>query len=660
MIKKDPNQCQPMNYILRSLTVLHPQYTGKGNTIRTLPSELNNRLERYMLREKSIVTNLNISLHDDILKFLSGNLEGKLHGIHKQYSRIEENYLNEIKRLSKLIIDYRNGQKDIPLIRDELNDKEQTILKNNGNELIQNLNDLINKAYLISDLQKYNFIYYNAVGHGIGQHDNEETIKSKLITNDEPVRIHCSDDALNKNNYKMLNKLLSNLVDEREKNPNLRLIYVDFTYCKYKLHHMLLFSSDNLRSNRNIPKQKLPPPPINSQSSIRSHTVVQNSESRTVKPDNFRRLLPNDEFINILLLGETGVGKSTFINAFANYLTFNSLQQAQSNKPTVIIPVSFLITVGDHFEECTVKFGDIDNSYNEDFNHPGESVTQHCKSYIFHLNRINGKKIRIIDTPGFGDTRGLEQDDRNMQHILEYINNLTHLNAICFLLKPNTSRLNIFFRSCFNQLFTLLDPNAGKNIIFCFTNARSTFFTPGNTGPLLKTMLASLSMNDIPFQKENTFCFDSESFRFLVASQNNILFNNEDKNEYDKSWSASVKESNRLIDYITTKLPVYVIENGRQSIKNAQFEISHMIRPMLETIRNILRNSILYRINSSKVLIELHPKISSHPIAICLSCTRRPVQVDRFWITPDYAHHFQINVVHVLVLLFSTIRLIIC
>ncbi|CAF3881101.1 unnamed protein product, partial [Rotaria sordida] len=326
------------------------------------------------------------------------------------------------------------------------------------------------------------------------------------------------------------------------------------------------------------------------------------------------------DIINILLLGETGVGKSTFINAFVNYLTFASLQQAESGKPVVLIPVSFLITIGDNFEERMIRFGNVDNSSNEDFDHPGQSVTQRCKSYVFHLNDHDNKKLRIIDTPGFGDTRGIQQDDRNIEHILEYVNNLTHLNAICFLLNPNASRLNVFFRSCLTQLFSLLDQNALNNIIFCFTNSRSTFYTPGDTAPLLKKMLNSLSIGNVPFKKENTFCFDSESFRYLVALQNGISFNNDEKHEYEMSWSTSVTQSNRLIDYIRRNITIYRIDNNLQSMKHAQFEIMHMISPMLETMRNILRNLILYRMNSLKTSIELRPKVNHQSTTRCRVC----------------------------------------
>ncbi|CAF5005037.1 unnamed protein product, partial [Rotaria sp. Silwood1] len=217
----------------------------------------------------------------------------------------------------------------------------------------------------------------------------------------------------------------------------------------------------------------------------------------------------SDESINILLLGESGVGKSTFINAFVNYLKFDKLKAAEKN-PVVLIPVSFIMTTDDNFTEHVVKFEGNDTLSNEDYDHLGQSVTQHCKSYVFALKNgdNHGRKLRIIDTPGIGSTYGSSQDDANLQQILSYINNLTHLNAICILLKANNPRINIFFRSCFMQLLDVLGENTRDRIIFCFTNSRSTFYTPGSTASSLKALLNSLPDQKIPFTKENAFCFD--------------------------------------------------------------------------------------------------------------------------------------------------------
>jgi hypothetical protein len=587
---------------LQFLQWKYPDNAGSGYTF--IPSAANRDIQQYFLQLATKLNNFDVMINHDVSNRLRGYLKERLQHLQKQQLRLIYRYMNEIERLPKLLTDASNGS-----LNQTVQERVKLALNESMKELTRNLADLEAKAQFINNLNKQNIEYNNLAEYDVDKIDNEQTLKRTLLENNRHRRILCSNDALNSKNRSKLNELLLQLAEERKTNQDLHLIYADFSYCSLELLDMMI-----LPSNKNISGQKQTSLPLS---------------------------LPNNDVINILLLGETGVGKSTFINAFVNYLTFNTLQQAETNKPVALIPVSFLITIGHDFNEHLVRFGDFDSSNNEDFNHPGQSVTQHCRSYTFELSHINGKKLRIIDTPGFADTRGLDQDDINMQHILKYINNLTHLNAVCFLLKPNASRLNIFFRTCLTQLLDLLGPNARQNVIFCFTNARSTFYTPGNTAPLLRTMLDSLSIKDIPFTKENTFCFDNESFRYLVALQNGIQFDEEEKHEYEMSWTTSVSESNRLLNYLHTKLNVYPLHNGWQSDRHAQIQIMQMIRPLLETIRNILRNMILTKVGRSNKYIELCPKAIYRPIWFCTICKRDPFPLGNFWILPDHPHEFR-------------------
>ena len=47
-----------------------------------------------------------------------------------------------------------------------------------------------------------------------------------------------------------------------------------------------------------------------------------------------------------------------------------------------------------------------------------ESSTQRPKTYLFNYHGID---IRLIDTPGLGDTRRIERDQENFQNILIHI-----------------------------------------------------------------------------------------------------------------------------------------------------------------------------------------------------------------------------------------------
>jgi hypothetical protein len=151
-------------------------------------------------------------------------------------------------------------------------------------------------------------------------------------------------------------------------------------------------------------------------------------------------------------------------------------------------------------------------------------------------------------------------------------------------------------------------------------------------------MLASLLKNDVAFQSENVFCFDNESFRYLVDLQNGIDFSDLEKSEYEKSWSTSVTQLNHFINHIQTNLTAYCMNDNLQSAKHAQREIVRMIRPILETMRNILRNRVIHTMSQSNGSFELHPKAVSHPSSICNLCMPYPLKVDKFWVAQNILH----------------------
>jgi GTPase SAR1 family protein len=312
---------------------------------------------------------------------------------------------------------------------------------------------------------------------------------------------------------------------------------------------------------------------------------------------------PPDQEINILLLGQTGVGKTTFINAFTNYLIYDTLDEAIVGDMQVPIPSSFSFTDPGTFEQKTITVGNENNG--ERANENSQSGTEQCRSFVFPIGHRN---LRLIDTPGMGDTRGSEQDNKNFFEILTYISHYEHLNGICIFLKPNEERLTISFRLCIKQVLHYLHSDASGNIIFIFTNARSTFFMPGSSKKLLQILLDEHRNNnnnvEVPFTRDNTFFLDNEPFQYLALSRNGIKINNEQIESYRKSWDHNVKEYQRLMDYIS-KCSLHGLADTL-SLNEAEQLIRKFPRPIAETIRLIQQNIQLAKESKKELLKNQH------------------------------------------------------
>ena len=143
-----------------------------------------------------------------------------------------------------------------------------------------------------------------------------------------------------------------------------------------------------------------------------------------------------------LFLGETGSGKSSLINSFINYI--------------------MNIEINDPFRYKLVVESD-------SFPTQAHSQTSEVKIYSVAAHN-NFPPIRIIDTPGFGDTQGLEKDQEITFLIHSHFKNqLKSISSICVVARSTDARLNIKQRYVFNKILELFGNDVSNNIAFLLT-----------------------------------------------------------------------------------------------------------------------------------------------------------------------------------------------
>ena len=161
--------------------------------------------------------------------------------------------------------------------------------------------------------------------------------------------------------------------------------------------------------------------------------------------------------------------------------------------------------------------------------------------------------MKIIDTPGIGDTRGIKYDKENLLFLLNFISQYKQINAIFILMKPNQSKLNAQFKYCILELLKFLNKSAADNIIFVFTNARGTDYQLGDTGPVLNYILKEIRekpphVNIELKKKEIKYFFDNESFRYLMKVANKIKVNERFNGIHEESWKVNLEECARMFE----------------------------------------------------------------------------------------------------------------
>lgn len=102
--------------------------------------------------------------------------------------------------------------------------------------------------------------------------------------------------------------------------------------------------------------------------------------------------------------------------------------------------------------------------------------------------------LNIIDTPGFGDTRGIERDDAIVDQIRNLFSasdeqSVSLIDAVCFIVKAPDARLTFVQTYIFNSIMSLFGIDIQSNICTMIT------FADGADPPVL----ASLKESKLPF-----------------------------------------------------------------------------------------------------------------------------------------------------------------
>ncbi|XP_043108909.1 uncharacterized protein LOC122354707 [Puntigrus tetrazona] len=170
----------------------------------------------------------------------------------------------------------------------------------------------------------------------------------------------------------------------------------------------------------------------------------------------------------ILLLGSTGAGKTTLINVMVNYILGVKWQDAYRFK---------LINEVTNRTQAESQTSTVSSF--ELYNQPGFQIPY---------------SLTIVDTPGFGDTRGIAHDKLITEQIKSFLCSplgINHIDAICFVVQASLARLSANQKYIFDSVLSIFGKDVAENILILAT------FADGKDIPVLEAIKAA----DLPCKK---------------------------------------------------------------------------------------------------------------------------------------------------------------
>ncbi|CAG8512324.1 19468_t:CDS:2 [Cetraspora pellucida] len=258
----------------------------------------------------------------------------------------------------------------------------------------------------------------------------------------------------------------------------------------------------------------------------------------------------------ILLVGATGVGKSTIINTITNYFRNGSLDDIRIAIPTQWHEVT----------EHDLKVNSV-----VDVNNVFKSQTSSCINYNF-VDPEN--KYTFIDTPSLSDTRSKELDGRNLQTIIESAISQHQLTAIVLVVNGTESRITESIQNDLIRLSSNLPDNLFKeNLLLIVTNSIKS--SSSFSLDIFKKEV--VVPKQIYYMNNMTFCSDPINEMKPISTQEFVDI----KAAIEGIRAEIFNAKNNLQNIYAIKEEVAFVKEERDKIGEPQ----HILKPLIKKLR---------------------------------------------------------------------------
>ncbi|TRY93543.1 hypothetical protein DNTS_022866 [Danionella cerebrum] len=259
-------------------------------------------------------------------------------------------------------------------------------------------------------------------------------------------------------------------------------------------------------------------------------------EEGKVRKWTYRKKDPAKQNKIILLVGETGVGKTTLINTMVNYL----------------LGVTFDENLWYEITE-------------EEARDQSESQTSEITMYEV-FPKQGPKSLTIIDTPGYGDTRGLEKDlevAQNLSTLFQSNDGVREVDAVCFVTQAAKNRLSDRQHYIISSILSLFGKDIVNNIVFLITHS---------DGLPPKNVIGAINRARIPCRRDRS----GQPVHFLFNNrQAEARFTKERHIQAQKlAWDDSMENMNSFLHSLEVKNRKSLELTSNVLFERIQFEAS--------------------------------------------------------------------------------------